>query len=70
LFDDNDRYIDGSLRDVSFSLSPDNYAEILSRGFSSTVKFRMPPGRYKIKAIIREGVQGKMGSLTKTIDVP
>lgn len=70
LFDDNDRYIDGSLKDVSFSLSPDNYAEILSRGFSSTVKFRMPPGRYKIKAIIREAVQGKIGSLTKTIDVP
>ncbi len=70
VLDERDRYVDGLLKDVSFSLSPDNYTEVLSRGFSSRAKFWVPPGRYKIKAIIREGVQGKMGSLTKTIDVP
>ncbi len=69
-FDENDRYIDGLQKDVSFSLSPGSYNELLGRGFSSRVSFRMPPGRYKIKAVIRESVQSKMGSLTKLIEVP
>ncbi len=69
-FDQNDRYIDGVQKDVSFSLSPGNYSALLDRGFSSKVSFRMPPGRYKIKTVIRESVQSKTGSLTKSIDVP
>ena len=68
--DENDRYIDGLQKDVSFNLTPGSYTELLGRGFSSKVNFRMPPGRYKIKAVIRESVQSKMGSLTKLIEVP
>ncbi len=69
-FDEADRYVDGVQKDVSFNLSPSSYNELVGRGFSSKVNLRVPPGRYKIRSVVRESVQSKMGSLTKYIDVP
>ncbi len=68
--DENDRYIDGSEKTVDFSLTGPSYAELLNRGFTSKVNLRLPPGRYKIKTVVRESVQSKMGSLTKAIEIP
>ena len=68
--DENDRYIDGSEKTVDFSLTGPSYAELLNRGFASKVNLRLPPGRYKIKTVVRESVQSKMGSLTKAIEIP
>jgi VWFA-related protein len=69
-FDESDRYVDGLQKDVSFNLSDSSYAELLSRGFASKVTIRVPPGRYKIRTVVRESVQGKMGSLSKGVEVP
>ncbi len=69
-FDENNKYVEGVQKDVSFNLAPESYAELLDRGFASKVVFRIPPGRYKIRAIIRESVRTKMGSLTKSIEIP
>jgi VWFA-related protein len=68
--DESDRYIDGSQKDVSFNLTPVSYSELLERGFASKVSFRVPPGRYKIRAVVRESVQSKMGSLTRIVAIP
>jgi VWFA-related protein len=69
-FDEYDRYVDGLQKDVTFNLTPSGYSEILSRGFASKVVFRVPPGRYKIKTVVRESGESKIGSLTKGIEVP
>lgn len=68
--DENDRYVDGLQKDVSFSLTSESYSELLNRGFASRVSIRVPPGRYKIKTVVRESVQSKMGSLTKAVEIP
>jgi len=68
--DENDRYIDGLQKDVSFNLSASSYSELISRGFASKVIIRVPPGRYKIRTVVRESVQSKMGSLTKGVEIP
>ena len=69
-FDESDRYVDGLQKDVSFNLSASSYSELLSRGLASKVTIRVPPGRYKIRTVVRESVQGKMGSLSKGVEVP
>jgi VWFA-related protein len=69
-FDESDRYVDGLQKDVSFNLSASSYAELLSRGLASKVTIHVPPGRYKIRTVVRESVQGKMGSLSKGVEVP
>ena len=68
--DENDRYVDGLEKSVDFSLSELSYAALVNHGFSSKVDFRLPPGRYKIKAVVRESFQSKMGSITKGIEIP
>jgi VWFA-related protein len=69
-FDEFDRYVDGLQKDVTFNLTASGYSEILSRGFASKVVFRVPPGRYKIKTVVRESGESKIGSLTKGIEIP
>ncbi len=69
-FDENDRFIDGIEKSVEFNLSDSNYSALLTRGLTSKVQFKLPIGRYKVKAVVRETVQSKMGSLTKAIEIP
>lgn len=69
-FDEADRYVDGLVKTVDFNLTPSSYSELISRGLASKVNFQLPPGRYKIKAVVRESTQSKMGALTKPIEIP
>ncbi len=69
-FDEADHYISGLEKSVDFRLTEGNYAGLLDRGIVSKVDFKLTYGRYKIKAVVREAYQGKMGSLTKAIEIP
>jgi VWFA-related protein len=69
-FDESDHYIDGLDKSVDFRLTDENYSSLIRRGLTSKIEFKLPLGRYKIKAIVREAFQGKMGSVTKAIEIP
>jgi VWFA-related protein len=69
-YDENDRYIDGLEKTIDFKLLESSYADLRKRGLSSRVELKLPIGRYRIKVVVRESVQGKMGSLTKAIEIP
>jgi VWFA-related protein len=69
-FDEMDHYVDGIEKSIDFKLTEAGYEILLNEGIHSKVTFMVPMGRYKIKAIVREGVQGKMGSVTKAIEIP
>jgi VWFA-related protein len=68
--DEMDHFVDGIEKSIDFKLTDASYATLLDHGLSSKVELKLPPGRYKIKAVVREGTQGKMGSLTKAIEIP
>jgi hypothetical protein len=69
-FDENDRFINGLEKVIDFRLMDGSYAGLRDRGLSSKVELKLPPGRYKVKAVVREGNQGKMGSITKIVEIP
>jgi VWFA-related protein len=69
-FDENDHFVDGLEKSMDLNLTDPSYTALLSHGFTSKVDIKVPPGRYKIKAVVREGVHTKMGSINKTIEVP
>ena len=69
-FDENDRYIDGVEKSIDLRLLETSYAMLLDQGLTSRVELRLPFGRYKIKAVVRESTQGKMGSIAKAIEIP
>lgn len=70
VFDENGRYVDGLEKALELKLTEPNYQSFKSHGFSSKAEFTVPAGRYQIKAVVRESVHSKMGSLTKKIQVP
>jgi VWFA-related protein len=69
-YDENGKFIDGLEKTVDLKLLNSSFAGVLRHGFSSRVELKLPFGRYRVKAVVRESVQGKMGSLTKAIEVP
>jgi hypothetical protein len=68
--DENDHYIDGVEKTIDLNLTSPSYAALLNHGFTSKMDLKVPPGRYRIRAVVREGVHTKMGSISKTIEVP
>jgi VWFA-related protein len=69
-YDDHGKFIDGLEKTIDLKLLESSYAGVLKQGLSSRVELKLPFGRYKIKTVVRESVQGKIGSLTKAIEVP
>jgi hypothetical protein len=69
-FDETDRYISGLEKTIDFQLLESSYAGLRERGLASRVELKLPVGRYKIKAVVRESAQGKMGSITKSVEIP
>lgn len=68
--DEHDQYIDGLEKTIDLNLTSPSYAALLSHGFTSKMDVKVPPGRYRIRAVVREGVHTKMGSINKMIEVP
>ena len=69
-FDEADHFVDGIEKSIDFKLTDASYANILAYGLTSRVEFKLPMGRYRIKAVVREGAEGKMGSITKAVEIP
>jgi VWFA-related protein len=69
-FDETDHYISGLEKTIDFQLLESSYAGLRERGLTSRVELKLPVGRYKIKAVVRENAQGKMGSITKSVEIP
>lgn len=69
-YDDTDHYISGLEKSMDFQLLESSYSGIRERGLTSRVELKLPVGRYKIKAVVRENAQGKMGSITKSVEIP
>jgi VWFA-related protein len=69
-FDENDHYISGLEKALDFQLLESSYAGLRERGLTSRVELKLSMGRYKIKAVVRENVQGKMGSVAKSVEIP
>lgn len=70
IFDEKEHYVDGLEKRMEFNLTEASFAHLLNAGLNSKMEVNIPPGRYKIKAVVREGAQSQMGSLTKLIEIP
>jgi hypothetical protein len=55
---------------VDFKLQENNYQDLCIHGLISKLEFKLPYGRYRIRAIVREDNQKKIGSIAKAIEIP
>lgn len=70
VYDQNDEHVEGSEQKVELNLSESSYLTMLDHGFTSKTDVELAAGRYRIKAIVREGNQARMGSLEETVELP
>jgi hypothetical protein len=68
--DPDGQYVDGVEKAFQFNLTDPGYAGLLRQGLFSRVNMKLPPGRYRVQAIVRESVQARMGSTRQIVDVP
>lgn len=69
-YDEAGQFISGLEKIIDFRLLESSYAGLLNRGLTSRVELKLPAGRYTLRAVVREGNQGKMGSAVKSIEIP
>ncbi len=69
-FDENDHYISGLEKAIDFQLLESSYMGLRESGLTSRVELKLTMGLYKVKAVVRENVQGKMGSIAKSVEIP
>jgi VWFA-related protein len=69
-FDESDHYISGVEKSIDFQLHESSYAALRDHGLTSKVELKLPIGRYKIRAVVRESSQGKMGSINQAVQIP
>lgn len=59
------------LRDtLPVKLDPENYQQVLSSNFLYEGGFVLLPGKYKLKAVVRENESGKMGTFEQPLVLP
>jgi VWFA-related protein len=69
-FDETDHFMNGLEKSIDFQLLESSYTDLRQHGLTSRVELKLPIGRYIIKAVVRENSQGKMGSITKAVEIP
>ena len=69
-FDEADHFINGLEKSIDFQLLENSYTDLRQHGLTSRVELKLPIGRYRIKAVVRENSQGKMGSIVKSVEIP
>ena len=69
-FDETDHFINGLEKSIDFQLLENSYTDLLKHGLTSRVELKLPIGRYRIKAVVRENSQGKMGSIVEFMEIP
>jgi VWFA-related protein len=69
VYDSNDRYIEGKETRIDFNLTDPSYKNVMEEGLLAQASFRLEPGNYRLKTVVREAGETKLGSATKTIEI-
>jgi VWFA-related protein len=70
VFDQYGKNRGGFSETVNANLSPDNYKRVMSAGLSYTASTKLPPGAYQLRIAVRENSTGKLGTLSRYIEIP
>ncbi|MBZ5538298.1 MAG: VWA domain-containing protein [Acidobacteriia bacterium] len=69
VYDANGRYVDGWETRIDFNLTDPGFKNVMDEGLIAQARFQLEPGSYKVKAVVREAGETKLGSATKTIEI-
>lgn len=69
IYDSSDHLLDGKETRIDFNLTDPNFKNVLQEGLVAQASFRLAPGNYRVKAVVREAAETKIGSATRAIEI-
>ena len=69
VYDENEEQVEVAEQTVQLNLSESSYRTMLQRGFIAKTEVEVPAGRYRVKAVVRESIQARMGSLQRAVKI-
>ena len=42
---------------------------LCEKGLNATITLAAPPGAYRLRAVVQEGVEGKVSAVTQSVDI-
>ena len=70
VFDANNKAGTVKQRVARLNVTPGQLASLKANGLEVTLSFPAEPGAHRVRAVVMESEQHKIGSITKAIDVP
>jgi VWFA-related protein len=69
LLDASGNVVAGKEGTMDFALTDATYAKLSASGINAGLNLDVPPGKYRLRAVAREAVEGKMASSTLDVEV-
>jgi hypothetical protein len=70
IYDAGKRFVDGRETQIKYNLADPIFKNVLQEGLKHQTSFSLEPGKYKVKTIVREAGEIKLGSRTQALEVP
>jgi VWFA-related protein len=70
IFDDNGNYVMGEQTHLELNLDVANYQRLLSSGVLMKGEYKVKPGRYVVRQLVRESEDGQMSVRSGFVDIP
>jgi hypothetical protein len=70
LFDQESKFVIGKRAEMDLALEPENFARFSKTGITAAMSLEAPPGKYRLRVIVEEGVDGGLSTATQSIDIP
>lgn len=69
VYDSHSQFVDGRESRLDFNLTDPNYNQVMKEGLVIRASFRLDPGEYTVKSVVRDAVETKIGSTFKRINI-
>jgi VWFA-related protein len=69
LFDSENRFLAGVQQVMDLSLKDATLAQVSARGLTANLSMQAPPGSYRLREVVQETGSGRIGALSKTVEI-
>jgi hypothetical protein len=69
LFDVRESFVIGAETQVDLSLREETLKRIRAEGLEGEIELRVAPGKYRLRQVVQETVEGKMAAFSRVVEV-
>lgn len=70
LYDPQGHYVTGKEAQMELALKPESFARFWKDGMSGGMSLEVPPGNYRLRVVVEEGVKGEMAATSQSVQIP